>query len=95
MARPAFQQAYERVLRKETGGLVVAKIDRFARSAADAGQVVREILGAGGVFASAAERIDPTTAFARHCAAGHSGDASLWLLLALAEAVGTSSTSTK
>jgi site-specific DNA recombinase len=65
MARPAFQQAYERVLRKETGGLVVAKIDRFARSAADAGQVVREILDAGGVFASAAERIDPTTAFGK------------------------------
>jgi hypothetical protein len=37
MARPAFQQAYERALRKETGGLVVAKLDRFARSAADAG----------------------------------------------------------
>jgi hypothetical protein len=28
MARPAFQQAYERVLRKETGGLVVAKNTR-------------------------------------------------------------------
>ena len=54
MARPAFQQAYERVLRKETGGLVVAKLDRFARSAADAGQVVAKILDAGGVFASAA-----------------------------------------
>ncbi len=65
MARPAFQQAYERVLHKETGGLVVAKIDRFARSAADAGQVVREILDAGGVFASAAERIDPTTPFGK------------------------------
>jgi len=65
MARPAFQEAYERVLRKETGGLVVAKIDRFARSAADAGQVVREILNAGGVFASAAERIDPTTPFGK------------------------------
>jgi len=65
MARPAFQQAYERVLRKETGGLVVAKLDRFARSAADAGQVVRKILDAGGVFASAAERIDPTTPFGK------------------------------
>jgi DNA invertase Pin-like site-specific DNA recombinase len=65
MARPAFQQAYDRVLRKETGGLVVAKLDRFARSAADAGQVVRQILDAGGVFASAAERIDPTTPFGK------------------------------
>ncbi len=65
IARPAFQQAYDRVLRKETGGLVVAKLDRFARSAADAGQVVRKILDAGGVFASAAERIDPTTPFGK------------------------------
>ena len=65
MARPAFQEAYDRVLRKETGGLVVAKLDRFARSAADAGQVVRKILDAGGVFASAAERIDPTTPFGK------------------------------
>ncbi|MFI4992921.1 MAG: recombinase family protein [Solirubrobacterales bacterium] len=65
MVRPAFQQAYDRVLRKETGGLVVAKLDRFARSAAEAGQVVRQILDAGGVFASAAERIDPTTPFGK------------------------------
>ncbi len=65
MVRPAFQRAYERVLRKETGGLVVAKLDRFARSAADAGQVVRKILEADGVFASAAERIDPTTPFGK------------------------------
>jgi DNA invertase Pin-like site-specific DNA recombinase len=76
MSRPAFQRAYERVLRGETGGIVVAKIDRFARSAADAGQIVREIHAAGGVFASAAERIDPTTPF---------GKFGLTIMLAMAE----------
>src|SRR3954468_14733314 len=34
--RPMFQQALERCARGETGGVVVAKLDRFARSAVDA-----------------------------------------------------------
>jgi DNA invertase Pin-like site-specific DNA recombinase len=45
--------------------VIVAKIDRFARSAPDGGAMVRRILDAGGIFASAQERIDPTTDFGR------------------------------
>ena len=36
LERPLFQQALARCERGETGGIVVARLDRFARSAVDA-----------------------------------------------------------
>ena len=58
--RPGLNAALERVESGKTGGLIVAKIDRFAR-AAEAGGVVKRIIASGGIFASADERLDPTT----------------------------------
>jgi DNA invertase Pin-like site-specific DNA recombinase len=58
--RPAFMEAVAMVERREVDGLIVSKINRFARSSADAGAIVRRIEKAGGVFISAAERLDPT-----------------------------------
>src|SRR4051812_10476831 len=58
--RPGLTAILDRIDAGKTGGLVVAKIDRFAR-AAEAGAVVRQINERGAVFASAAERLDPTT----------------------------------
>ncbi len=63
--RPGFLEVIRRIEAGETGGVIVARIDRFARSAPDGGAMVRRILGAGGIFASAQERIDPTTDFGK------------------------------
>ena len=63
--RPGFLEVIRRIESGETGGVIVARIDRFARSAPDGGAMVRRILDAGGIFAAAQERIDPTTDFGK------------------------------
>lgn len=59
--RPGFQAALERIRGGDSDGIVVMRIDRFARSVADGSQIVRELKDAGKVFASCHERIDPRT----------------------------------
>jgi site-specific DNA recombinase len=59
--RPAFQAVLERLRSGETDGIVVMKVDRFARSVADGAAIVREIIDRRQVFASCHERIDPRT----------------------------------
>lgn len=59
--RPAFQAVLERLRSGASDGVVVMKIDRFARSVADGASVVREIINRDQVFASCQERIDPRT----------------------------------
>lgn len=59
--RPGFQSMLERLRAGETDGIVVMKVDRFARSVADGTTIIREIVDAGQVFASCHERIDPKT----------------------------------
>jgi len=61
MDRPGFQAALELCRQGEVDGLVVMRIDRFARSTADGAAVVRELLERDQVFASCHERIDPRT----------------------------------
>ena len=63
--RPGFLEVIRRIESGETGGVIVARIDRFARSAPDGGAMVRRILRADAIFASAQERIDPTTDFGK------------------------------
>lgn len=64
-ARPGFQRALERVEAGDSDGIVVAKLDRFARSVPDAAVAIRRIDAAGGVLSSVAENIDPTSPFGR------------------------------
>lgn len=59
--RPAFQRILERLAAGETDGIVVMRVDRFARSVADGTRIVRDIVGRGQVFAACHERIDPRT----------------------------------
>ncbi len=59
--RPGFQAALERIRAGESEGIVVKRIDRFARSVPDGSAIVREIVDRGAVFASCDERIDPRT----------------------------------
>lgn len=60
-SRPALDEALRRVETGASGGIVVAKLDRFARSLTAALEGIKRILDAGGQFTSVAEGIDPTT----------------------------------
>jgi DNA invertase Pin-like site-specific DNA recombinase len=62
--RAAFQAALARIERGETDGLVVAKLDRFARSLSKAWDAIERIQAAGDTFASVADNIDLSTSSA-------------------------------
>jgi site-specific DNA recombinase len=63
--RPMFQQALERCERGETGGIVVAKLDRFARSAVDALESIKRLNEAGARLVSVEDGFDGSTAMGR------------------------------
>jgi site-specific DNA recombinase len=77
--RPAFQHVLERLRAGESDGIVVMKIDRFARSVADGASIVREIIDAGQVFASCQERIDPRTPEGKYMLTSFLANAELFL----------------
>lgn len=77
--RPAFQDALSRLEDGGADGLVVFKIDRFARSVADGMRVAREIVDRDQVFASCTERIDPRTPEGRYMLAGFLNNGELFL----------------
>lgn len=64
-SRPGFQAALGRIERGEVDGIVVAKLDRFARSLADAATALRRIADADGALISAGESLDTSTPFGR------------------------------
>ena len=55
LERPMFQQALARCESGETGGIVVARLDRFARSAVDALTSIRRLTDAGARLVSVEE----------------------------------------
>lgn len=59
--RPYFQEAVGRVERGETGGMIVAKLDRFARTLAGALEAVKRIEAAGGQLVSVEDHFDTST----------------------------------
>lgn len=63
--RPGLQAILARIESGKTEGIVVARLDRFARSAADAATLVRRITDAGGALLSAQESIDTAGSFGR------------------------------
>jgi site-specific DNA recombinase len=63
--RPMFQQALERCERGETGGIVVARLDRFARSAVDALESIRRLNEAGGRLVWVEDNFDGSTHMGR------------------------------
>jgi site-specific DNA recombinase len=77
--RPGFQQVLERLRSGKTDGIVVMRIDRFARSVADGATIVREIVNAGQVFASCHERIDPRTPEGKYMLTSFLANAELFL----------------
>lgn len=77
--RPAFQHVLERLRGGESDGIVVMKVDRFARSVADGASIVRGIVDAGQVFASCHERIDPRTPEGKYMLTSFLANAELFL----------------
>jgi site-specific DNA recombinase len=63
--RPLFQQALARCEAGETGGIVVAKLDRFARSAVDALSAIRRLNDAGARLVSVEDNFDGSTPMGR------------------------------
>src|SRR4051812_43733050 len=53
--RPGFVRVLERIEAGETDGVIIAKLDRFARSVADAATAIRRINEAGGLLVSVAD----------------------------------------
>ncbi len=76
LARPGLDKAMARIRTGKTGGLAVARLDRFSRAGvADALKVVEEIHGHGAKIAAVDLGIDPTTPF---------GEFAMTLMLGLA-----------
>ena len=63
--RPMFRQALERCERGETGGIVVARLDRFARSAVDALEATKRLNAAGARLVSVEDNFDGSTPMGR------------------------------
>jgi site-specific DNA recombinase len=61
VSRPGFQEAIGRVERGKTSGIAVARLDRFARSVADAASAIRRIRDAGGELLSVEDNFDSST----------------------------------
>lgn len=59
--RPGLERVLERAEAGITQGIVVAKLDRFARSLTGALETIRRLDEAGAMFISVAEGLDPTT----------------------------------
>jgi DNA invertase Pin-like site-specific DNA recombinase len=65
LARPQFQAALEACERGEFAGLIVAKLDRFARSVTDAGNAIRRLEAAGAELISVGDALDTSTPVGR------------------------------
>jgi site-specific DNA recombinase len=63
--RPMFQLALERCEQGKTGGIVVARLDRFARSAVDALEGIKRLNEAGARLVSVEDNFDGSTPMGR------------------------------
>ena len=63
--RPMFQEALARCERGESGGIVVARLDRFARSAVDALESIKRLNVAGARLVSVEDNFDGSTPMGR------------------------------
>jgi site-specific DNA recombinase len=65
LERPMFQKALARCDRGETGGIFVARLDRFARSAVDALESIKRLNQAGARLVSVEDNFDGSTPMGR------------------------------
>jgi DNA invertase Pin-like site-specific DNA recombinase len=64
-SRPGFQAALEAVENGEADGIIVAKLDRFARSIADAATAIQRLTASGGQLVSVEDGFDSSTPMGR------------------------------
>ena len=76
MDRPEFNRALERIDSGQSGGIIVARIDRFARTLVGGVQAINDINEAGGVVLTADGEFDTSTA---------TGELVLSIMLSLAQ----------
>ena len=76
MRRPGLSAALERVRSGETGGIIVLKLNRFARSIPEAVATIRDLEAVGGELVSVEEALDTHT---------HVGKFARTMMLAIAE----------
>src|SRR2546428_8632333 len=67
-SRPKWNEVKRRALAGETDGVIVAKLDRFARSVIDGLKAVTELEKAGRTFVSVAEKFDTADPYGRFTA---------------------------
>jgi DNA invertase Pin-like site-specific DNA recombinase len=67
-SRPKWNEALRRALAGEVDGVIVAKLDRFARSAVDGLKAVTALEDAGRTFVSVAEKFDTADPYGRFTA---------------------------
>ena len=65
LERPMFQQALARCEAGDTGGIIVARLDRFARSAVDALSSIKRLNAAGARLVSVEDNFDGSTPMGR------------------------------
>jgi DNA invertase Pin-like site-specific DNA recombinase len=65
MSRPTFDRFLDKIRQGDADGIIVAKLDRFARSNKGALEAIEDIERHGGVLISVSEQIDPSTASGR------------------------------
>jgi site-specific DNA recombinase len=65
LQRPLFQQVLARCEAGETGGIIVARLDRFARSAVDALESIKRLNAAGARLVSVEDNFDGSTPMGR------------------------------
>jgi site-specific DNA recombinase len=65
--RPGWENIVRRIESGELGGVIVLRVDRFARNVPDGATQIRHIVDeCGAIFGSAQERMDPSTATGRY-----------------------------
>lgn len=77
--RPGFQAALTRIHAGHSDGIVVMRIDRFARSVADGATIVRDLTDNGKTFAAVQERINPQTPEGKYMLTAFLANAELFL----------------
>src|SRR5438128_937502 len=65
LQRPMFQETLARCERGESGGIIVARLDRFARSAVDALESIKRLNEAGARLVSVEDNFDGSTPMGR------------------------------
>jgi DNA invertase Pin-like site-specific DNA recombinase len=87
--RPGWERIVKRIESEEVGGVIVLRVDRFARNVPDGATQIRHIVDeCGAIFGSAIELMDPSTPAGRYMLQQFLNNAELQIEHAQSELVG-------